>query len=384
MNTKRITNKRKVLFLIESLAGGGAEKVLTTLVKHIDPSKFDVSVCTVVDEGQYVNDVKSYVRYTSILPRFQSLSPIGKMWYCVMYKLIYNILPLSWVYRLFVPKDYDVEVAFIEGFATKLLSYSTNRKSYKIAWIHTDLEHNPWTRKLYNSLEEEKTVYKKYSAIACVSESAKVGFQHVFSSAMNLRVIYNPIETSNIKAMSEERKLIPHQKPLLVTVGRLEPQKGYDRLVRIVKNLVREQYLFELWILGVGSMERELKEYVDNNQLNDYVKFLGFHSNPYKYIVQGDLFVCSSRSEGYSTAVTEALILGVPVITTECSGMKELLKDGMYGVITDNDDEALCVGLKKLLKDNVLLSHYKVMAEKRGKAFTIESLMKPIEDLLME
>ena len=125
-----------------------------------------------------------------------------------------------------------------------------------------------------------------------------------------------------------------------------------------------------------------MKQYIQKNHLDAFVKLLGFHSNPYKYIVQGDLFVCSSRSEGYSTAVTEALILGVPVITTDCSGMMELLKNGECGIITPNDDEAFYQGLKSLLTDASLLEHYRQKAIERGKDFTIESLMKPIEDLL--
>ena len=100
----------------------------------------------------------------------------------------------------------------------------------------------------------------------------------------------------------------------LVTVGRLEHQKGYDRLVRIINRLVKDGVPLELWILGVGSQEASLKQYIHEHQLDEYVKLLGFRSNPYKYIVQADLFVSSSRSEGYSTAVTEALILACQLL----------------------------------------------------------------------
>ena len=183
--------------------------------------------------------------------------------------------------------------------------------------------------------------------------------------------------------MASEGTRVEHVRPLLVTVGRLEHQKGYDRLVRIAKHLVDDGLKFELWILGVGSQEADLKQYIQENHLEECVKLLGFHTNPYKYIVQGDLFVCSSRSEGYSTAVTEALILGLPVITTDCSGMAELLKDGECGIITENDEGALYEGVKRLLKDAVLLEHYREKAVERGNDFTIESLMKPIENILL-
>lgn len=376
-------NKRKVLFVIESLAGGGAEKVLSILVKYLDASKFDVSLCTIVNTGTFIEDVLPYVHYSSVLPCYDKLSFFGKILYHIRYRLVYQILPLSWVYRWFIPQGNDVEVAFIEGFVTKLISHSTNAKARKCAWVHTDLQNNHWTVSLYGSLEKEKKVYEMFSSIACVSQTAKEGMRTLFPSSHTIsHVVYNPIESTKIKKMAEEKIMLKHQSPLLVTVGRLEPQKGYDRLVRIVKRLFDAQYRFELWILGVGSMEKELKEYVEANQLDGVVKFLGFHSNPYKYIVQGDLFVCSSRSEGYSTAVTEALILGLPVVTTECSGMKELLHDGEFGIITENDDEALYEGIRKMLDDASVLSHYKEKAIERGNDFKIENLMKPIEELL--
>ena len=128
--------RMKVLFLIESLAGGGAEKVLSTLVQNIDKRKFDVTVCVISGGGKYENEVKSCCKYKALLPL--SVTPLGKVLYYVKHHLIYKWLPIWSVYMLFVPKGYDVEVAFVEGFATKLLSASSNKK--KIAWVHTDLK----------------------------------------------------------------------------------------------------------------------------------------------------------------------------------------------------------------------------------------------------
>ena len=99
-------------------------------------------------------------------------------------------------------------------------------------------------------------------------------------------------------------------------------------------------------------------------------------------MTQSDLFVCSSISEGYSTAVTEALILGFPVVTTDFSGMNELLQGEKYGIITENSEATLFEGIKQLLDHPEQLSHYKEKVIKRGKEFTLEVLMKPIETLL--
>lgn len=376
--------KRKVLFLIESLAGGGAEKVLTTLVQHINKEKFEVTVCAISGGGKYEGVVKENVAYKAILNEPETNNVIAKLIYTVKHHLVYKWLPLSWVYQLFVPQGNAVEVAYVEGFATKLLNHSTNRQAKKYAWVHIDLYENHWTTSIFKSCTAEVWAYNKYTGISCVSDTARQGFTNTFGGVkVPVKTIYNPITAQEIIAMASEKIEILKDSIRLVTVGRLEHQKGYDRLVRVVNHLVNDGFDFELWILGTGSQEEDLKLYIQENNLESYIKLLGFHSNPYKYIVQGDLFVCSSRSEGYSTAVTEALILGLPVITTDCSGMAELLKNGECGVITKNDEEAFYQGLKKLLNDSTLLAHYRKKAIERGKDFTIESLMKPIEALLM-
>lgn len=380
-----VMNKRKVLFLIESLAGGGAEKVLTTLVQHIDKERFDVTVCAISGGGEYEDAIKKQVDYHAILNDSKEGNAWKKWLYVLKHHLVYKWLPLSLVYRLFVPQGNHVEVAFVEGFATKLLSHSMNNKAKKYAWVHCNMGKDHWTTSIFPTIEDEEAVYNRYDRIFCVSDTAVQGFIQTFSGVTTpVLTIYNPINAQIIQNMAAERKDVEKKVIRLVTVGRLEHQKGYDRLVRVVNRLVKDGLSLELWILGVGSQEASLKQYIQEHQLDEYVKLLGFHSNPYKYIVQGDLFVCSSRSEGYSTAVTEALILGLPVITTDCSGMAELLKDGECGIITENDDEAFYQGLKNLLADVSLLEHYRQKAIERGKDFTIESLMKPIETLLAE
>ena len=113
--------RRKILFLIESLAGGGAEKVLTTLVNHIDQKKYDVTICSVVNTGNFRNNIPDNVSYSYIIPNPNSCTSLwSRICYTLKYKLVYKWLPLSIVYRLWVPKGYDTEVAWVEGFATKL------------------------------------------------------------------------------------------------------------------------------------------------------------------------------------------------------------------------------------------------------------------------
>ena len=378
-------NKRRVLFLIESLAGGGAEKVLTTLVQHIDKERFDVTVCAISGGGKYEDAIKRQVSYKAILAEPKNGNVWERWLYVLKHHLVYKWLPLSWVYRVFVPQNSDVEVAFVEGFTTKLLSYSTNLVAKRYAWVHIDLHQNHWTKSVYDNLKEETDVYNQYTELFGVSNTVVSAFRKELPNVIvPVETVYNPIDVHDILSRANEIVDLKRGKSLLmVTVGRLEPQKSYMRLLRIAKNLIEDGMDVELWILGDGTERNLLEQYVSENKMQERVCLLGFHANPYKYLRQGDLFVCSSLSEGYSTAVTEALILGLPIITTDCSGMAELLQNGECGVITENDEAALYEGLKRLLADKSLLEHYRHKAIERGKEFSIEHLMKPIETILM-
>ncbi|MDO4462470.1 MAG: glycosyltransferase [Bacteroidia bacterium] len=382
--------KRKILFVIESLGGGGAEKVLSTIVKHIDKERFDVTVCPIVGTGPYVEDIKKYANYRPILRDKASLSPIGRIWYAIKYKLIYNILPLSWVYKLWIPKGYDTEIAFCEGFATKLMSTSTNKKAQKIAWVHTDLKINPWTQEMgiFKNISEETKAYSHFGKIITVSKSVEQSFSDVYGQNNKICTIYNPIDSeeiitkSNISSLGKDNK---YRKQLnIITIGRLVHLKGYDILVRIVKRLLDEGYKLHLDILGEGDERAKLESYITNNNLANNITLLGFQKNPYQYIANSDLFVCSSRSEGYSLVIAEALVLGVPVISTYCSGPNELLNEGEYGMLVENneDGEGLYNGIKKLLDDRELLSKYQEKAITRGSTFGVSSIMNKIESII--
>ena len=168
----------------------------------------------------------------------------------------------------------------------------------------------------------------------------------------------------------------------MVTIGRLVPQKGYDRLLPILLKLKKEGYKFSLNILGEGKERNSLENFIQKHQLQDIVRLIGFCENPYPYLKNSDLFVCSSRSEGYSTVITEALILGIPVITTNCAGMNELLESGKYGMITENTDEALYIGLKRLMDNPTKIVEYKKLAIQRGTYFTLQNRMIYINNIL--
>lgn len=374
--------RKKVLFVIESLSGGGAEKVLTVLLKHIDKTRFDVTLCTVVEIGVYMDEVKKYVSCTSILGNPNRKTFLGKIWYRFKYKCVYNWLPLRWVYRLFIPQGNDVEVAFVEGFATKLMAASSNKQAKKLAWVHTDLINNHWIESIYQNITEERLSYQKYDQIIGVSKQVTNSVQKLYH-LKNVITCYNPIESDVILKWAGENLSLPSKKESLrlVSVGRFVPQKAFDRLLRVVNRLYKEGFSLELWLLGDGEQRSLLEQYIRDKNLEAIVTLWGFQTNPYPYLQHSDLFVCSSVSEGYSTAVTEALIIGLPVVTTACSGMDELLDNGTYGIITENDEGALYEGVKRCFTQSDLLNTYKEQAIQYKDRVTLEQQMSYIEEL---
>lgn len=375
---------KKILFFLESLAGGGAEKVLTDIVCHLDKTKYDITVCTVTDGDIYEKCIAPVCRYRSFLKTADyRAGGIKKVLFWASIKLIYS-LPSKVVYKHFFRERYDVEIAFIEGFATKIIAASPNSKSKKIAWVHTDLSQNSYADKYYSNLDEQCAAYKRFDRILCVSESVKEAFEQKLFSDASVCVQYNPVDEKYILQQAEETLSMqrPENELLLGTVGRLEQQKGYPRLLKCVKKLYDEGHRFTLWIIGKGSQQEELEQYVHENDLGDVVKLLGFHKNPYKYLNQCDAFICSSYAEGFSTAATESLILRKPVFTVECAGMQELIGDSDSGVIVPNTDEALYDLMEKLVSGQFDLAQYTQAAKKRGQDFSMSTRIAEIDSIL--
>lgn len=164
----------------------------------------------------------------------------------------------------------------------------------------------------------------------------------------------------------------------IISVGKLvNNHKGFDRLVRIHYQLQKDGINNRLYIVGDGADKQKLEEMITD----DSVVLTGFVNNPFKYVKNADLFVCSSHREGYSTAVTEALILGVPVISTEVSGAKELVSNGC-GAVCANNEEALYNAIKQALKNENLLAEYKQNAELRSKQISPEYYIEMFDDLM--
>ena len=289
------------------------------------------------------------------------------------------------LYKLGIREKYDIEIAFIEGRATKIIGASTNPNSRKIAWVHIDLSQGHWTSRVFKeNTELEKSYYKKFNDLVFVSNSAKEGFIKIFGDNFpKMHVKYNPIIAPDVIRKSKEEIsdiVKPTDKKLLVTSGRLVSQKGFDNLLEACNKLNKDGVKYELWILGEGWGRSSLEELIEKYNLYN-IKLLGYKDNPHKYIKEGNLFVCSSRNEGFSLVIAEAMILGLPVISTNCSGPNELLNFGEYGFMVENTEDALYKGLKEILMGEEKLRYYIEKSKERINFFNYKDRISDIERL---
>lgn len=371
-----MTKQKKILFLIHDLGHGGAERVLVNLVNHMDKTKFDITVQTMFDVGIYKDKLDSSVRYIGGLKRYFRGNT-----------LVFKLFSPKFLYKKYVKEKYDVIVSYLEGPSARIVSGCTDKDTKLISWIHIEQKNIDYASKVFRSKNEAKACYGKFDKIICVADTVKQDFLSIFDVKNPVEVLYNTVETDVIKQKSEEKvddNVFSNESVNLISVAKLTYTKGYDRLVNITKRLITEGINVHTYIVGKGEEKSRLEEQIRENGIENNWTFVGFKTNPYKYVKNADLYVCSSRKEGFSTAVTESLIVGTPVVSTDCSGAKELLGyNNEYGIVTENNEESLYLGLKEMLTKPNLLASYKQKAEERGKKFNTKETVEAVENMLL-
>ncbi|MDU5107878.1 glycosyltransferase [Clostridium sp.] len=392
--------KKKVLFLIHALGAGGAEKILVNIANGMDKEKFDVTIMTVVNTGVFRTHIDDTVKYKYIfnLPFKKKNKAKAKepgnllskydpkvQFIAKLYTIMWKFMPVKLFYKLMIREKYDVEIAFLEGICAKIINGSSNKNSKKISWIHVDMINHKKSEAVFTNLNSERKCYENFDKIICVSKNVRDQFIKKFNYDTNkVEIKYNPVDKNDIIKKSKEEviDLIKPNKFVFCTVGRLVTQKGYDRLLRVHNRLIKEGLDYELWIVGEGNKRPLLEQYIEENNLSDSIKLLGFKENPYKYIKLSDSFVCSSRAEGFSTVASEAVILGKPIVTVNCSGMHELLgENNEYGLVVDNNEDSLYEGMKRILLDKKLYEDYLSKVKERESIFDYNVAIKNIEEL---
>ncbi|MGG5460741.1 glycosyltransferase [Clostridium sp. B9] len=375
----------QLLFLIDNLCGGGAEKVLIDIIKNLNSNKYDVELFLIRNKGVYLQDVPKNIKVNYIYnDKLYEKKKMYKIYY-LLTKIHFKINRMLGLGRLFkknIKKKYDVYIPFLEGACIQLISDS-DLSEKKIAWIHTDLmKHN------IMKLDKERKALEAMDKLVCVSEASKISLITKHPEFNNrVTVINNPIDLVSIDKKANEEicyeKIFNNNNPTFIAIGRVEKVKGHDLLIEAHKKLINEGINHNIAILGTGGELNNLEKIIKNESLEKSFKFLGFESNPYKYLKKADFYIMPSRYEGYPLSLCEAIALEKPIIATNFESANDILKNGKLGLIAEIEDiEDIACKMKEVLQDKNLATELQKNCRVFKNKLGFEEKIIEIEDII--
>ncbi|MGL6023622.1 MAG: glycosyltransferase, partial [Cetobacterium sp.] len=244
-----------------------------------------------------------------------------------------------------------------------------------IGWSHAGLG-----GKLKDKKKENNRKY--YSDIITINEEMKKCYEKNTSKyGIKIHKIHNFLDEKVILEKSLE-KIDESLGKYIISVGALTENKNHYTLINAFKKLVDKGIKENLVILGEGKEKENLEKLIKDLKLESRVKLLGGKSNPYKYIKQSLFFVQCSYSEGFPLVLLESMILKKAVISTDNYGAREILENGNYGIIVENNLEKISEEINSLIKNTEKINCLSKLSAKRSEEFCLEAGKKKIEEFL--
>jgi glycosyltransferase involved in cell wall biosynthesis len=234
-----------------------------------------------------------------------------------------------------------------------------------------------------------KYTYPKTEKIIAVSEEIQQDLIKNFNILPGkVKVIYNPVDIREIETLSHEK--VDHhwfnsEKPVIISIGRLTKQKGYQYLIEAF-SIVKRSFPCKIVIIGEGEEKAEMISRVRSLGIESDVAFLGFQKNPFKYMVRSSVFVLSSLCEGFPNVILEAMSLGLPVVSTDCpSGPSEIIEDKRNGLLVPvKDNKALAQAILDVLTNDKLRKNLSLEARERAQSFELNNIIEQYRGIFLE
>lgn len=370
----------KIAFFVQLMLCGGVENSLIELVKKIEFGN-DITIYMILEKGEFVKKIPTQIHKKKIpMPeKVRKSIPVGGTKIAIRENLdnhqyqkavywsikhIFNKEKFAELNVNFnkIPKlqqHYDIAVNYHihSPFLVRYLSEKVSADK-KLTWIHNDFE----------STQYNIRILKKYldgiNGFYGVSKKLIDEFIEVFPEYKNkTEVALNIVPIDEIKKKAEleypkEFLGISQNITKILTVGRLEEQKGYDIALSVCKHLIEENLKIEWFVVGEGTLKGKLKSESKRLGIEKYFHFLGVKMNPYPYFKNCDIYVQTSRHEGWGITITEAKIFSKPIVTTNFAGAREQIKDGISGDVADICVASVLEKLRRLIKEKERQKHY--------------------------
>lgn len=361
---------KKIFFIINCYTkGGGAESLLTQIVNHLNPQKYQIGIMEIIHDTVKTEPINSNVKMYPYYVRADDSGRKAKMYY------VYH----EWdkVIAEYIPMDYDLYVSFNYLKPTFLLP--PGKKN--IAWIHSDvyLLGEP-DKQEERALQE--AAFCKAERIVSISDLTTQSLIDLFPSHKDkLRVIYNGLDTETVRAKSMEATGVKLCRPAILSVGRLDARKNPLRMLDIFERVHREEGKTHLYYLGYGELEEAVLRAAEEKGISDYVHLLGYHDNPFPILAQCDVNCMFSHYEGFPMVLLEGVALGKPFVSSVIGGSRELANGQRCGRTVETDEEGAEAVLSMLRGDRQQMAKE---CQESIKRFELCEYMRQIEELFDE
>ena len=372
--------KKKILFMVSSMNIGGVEKSLLSLLAVIPEEKYEITILTLDKKGGFLEYIPNNVKLIEA-EWFKYIKPLimdSPQNIIKRYIKNYEFLKIpSFIYSYFKSKKtndryiyykhvlksipeckekYDVAIAYAGP--TEIIDAYISHKvkaEKKIAWVHFDISKHKINKKLYNNL------YERFDKIFAVSNECKKKLDEIIPAVRNKsEVLFNIVSEDLINEMSESYvDFDDNYKGIkIITVGRLSKEKGQDLAIKALAKLKKDRYDVKWYCIGDGNSRQEFERLIKEYNLEGDFLLLGATSNPYPYIKSADIYVQTSRHEGYCLTLAEAKALNKPIVTTNFIGAYEQIKNNENGFIVSCNENDLADAIRNLIDEKKFCSKF--------------------------
>ena len=371
-NVPSAEGRHKLLFVLPSLGGGGAERATVDLIRGMDRERFDVSVALFAQRGAFLQQLPGDVAVYDLR---------GGDRYDV--RLVFRVAALV--------RSEQPDIIFSVLRYANLVTLLARRVACTKARVIVNEQSLPSAEfGLFGGARTKgwslRRLYPQADLVTAISRGIGRELTAVHGlPESKVRVIHNPVDVARVRTMgdiSPEHPWYVSGLPVLVSAGRLNREKGFAHLIRAFA-VVRRTVECRLIILGEGPERRELERLISELELGEAVTLPGFKDNPYSYMRSATAFVLSSLYEGFGNVIIEAMALGVPVVSTRCPvGPEEIINDGVTGLLVPpGDEQALAGALVRILTDDQLRSELSANGPERAEDFAVDHIVAQYESV---
>jgi glycosyltransferase involved in cell wall biosynthesis len=389
--------KKKILFIMNNLHCGGAEKALISLLENIDYSLFHVDLFLFKHEGIFLGKLPKQVNLIKEPMEYKYFDmPLKKAVIgCIKQGRIDIALFRVFAGYIFkneqnrarceqrawkfiskslqsINKQFDVAIGYLENNPVYFCVDKVNAHK-KIGFIHNDYD------RLGMDPDLDIKYFNKLDSIVTVSEGCVEILKKRFPLYNDkIELMFNIVSPNVIKKMSIEEIDLQRSGIKITSVGRLHYQKGFEMAVEACEMLVRNGYRVTWYVVGEGEERNKLEQLIRDKNLEKVFILVGLKENPYPYIRQCDIYVQTSLYEGRCLTITEAKILNKPIVSTNFKVIYDQIDNEINGIVVNQDSTSIYEGIKKLIDDEGLRNQLKrnLLKENLGTESEINKLYK--------